>query len=409
MVSNPSPFGARRRDSGAHVGRCIPSLSSSKPLTRVARDAAPAIRRAASTTVARRAASDTIVSLRPGFRTETRMLTKRSKSAVTVAIPTYNRPAFLQETLSSLLAQELQEFQVLVVDDASKCDVGTLVASFRDPRIRVLRQPTNVGMQCNWRTALCTPSTPYVALLEDDNLWLPHHLHEALATLDEYPDATMYGCTSEMFGEEREDQLFKPSWSTGTGVEVWRWQETGYSRWLQGCPVMASSVVLRREALGGLSWGGRTWPWCHDWLWWGQLALRGAVLFNNRVGIRYRWHGSNATHGFQDSRSRAQWLYTIRELAKRAWRAGGLRHLVAETAGFSASALSVLVVALMAPETPRPLRRQALQLFRRRQDIVREPGCAMNFRIAAVIGSWWLCHADLRTRLWGRWWPVATW
>ncbi|SRR5579884_1173365 len=327
-------------------------------------------------------------------------------SAVTVVIPTYNRPSLLQEALGSVIVQDLEEFETLIVDDASPCDVNAVVDAFADPRLRVLRQPTNVGMQRNWRTALCTPTTPYVALLEDDNLWLPHHLEEAVAALDKHPEATMYSCTSEMFGGQR-DGLFQPTWCTRAGLEIWRWQEIGYAGWLQGSPVMASSVVVRRETLDRLFWGGTTWPWCHDWLWWGQLALAGPVIFNNRVGIRYRWHEGNATHGFQSSRFRAQWLYTAGALATRAWRMGALRNLAAETRSFSTSSLSVLMVALAAPEIPRPLRRQAYRLFDLRRDIVNQPGCGVHVRIAAAIGSWWLTYANIVTRVRGHWWPVV--
>ncbi len=328
------------------------------------------------------------------------------KIAVTVAIPTYNRPALLREALASVVAQDMQEFEVLVVDDASPSDTQGVLASFRDPRLRLLRQSSNVGMQRNWRTALTTPSTRYVALLEDDNLWLPHHLRAAVSALEAHPEATMYACASERFGGGRED-YFRPEWAKSSGSELWRWRETGYARWLAGCPILASAVVVRRQSLDRLFWGGSNWPWCHDWLWWGQLALQGAVFYDSRIGIRYRWHESNATYGFENMRGRAEWLYTIRELATRAWKAGALRDLAGETLSFSPAALSIMVVALTAPETPPPLRRQAYRLFRMRRDIAKRPGCAMNFRIACVLGGWWLSHADLRARLWARWWPKA--
>src|SRR5689334_19803991 len=76
--------------------------------------------------------------------------------AVTVAIPTFDRPALLREALESVLRQDLKEFEVLVVDDASPCDVAAVVESFGDPRLRLIRQPRNVGMLRNWRTALCS-------------------------------------------------------------------------------------------------------------------------------------------------------------------------------------------------------------------------------------------------------------
>jgi glycosyltransferase involved in cell wall biosynthesis len=326
---------------------------------------------------------------------------------VTVAIPTYNRPTFLREALDSVLMQSLQDFNILVVDDKSPYDVESLVEDYHDPRIRLLRQPSNVGVRRNWRTALCTPATRYVAFLEDDNLWLPHHLQQAIDALEQHPDATFYSCSVEWFGENT--GIFKPCWSTGDALDVCQWQHMGYAVWLRGCPIQASSVVLRRDALEGLFWGGRSWPWCPEYLWCGQLALQGAFLFNGRVGVRYRWHDANDTYGHRNSKGKAHWLYVIRELAKRAYAAGGLRDLATETREFPAAALSVLIIALSAPDSPPDLVRQARRIFEARRDLATQPGCALNFRLATRLGGWWLRWADPQTRLLARWWPVAAW
>ncbi len=328
-------------------------------------------------------------------------------SLVTVAIPTYNRPAFLREALESVLAQSMQSFDVLVVDDQSPYDVESLVQSYKDPRMRLLRQPKNVGVRRNWRTALCTPRTRYVAFLEDDNLWLPHHLCDAVEALEEQQDATFYSCTVEWFGDNT--GIFKPGWSPDDALQVCRWQDMGYAIWLQGCPIQDSSVVLRRDALHGLFWGGKSWPWCPEYLWCGQLALDGSFLFDGRLGVRYRWHDGNDTYGYRNSRGKAHWLFVIRELAKRAYAAGALRDLAAETRAFPASALSVLVIALSALDSPPGLARQARRIFETRRDLVTQPGCAINYRLATIVGGWWLRWADLQTRLLARWWPIADW
>jgi glycosyltransferase involved in cell wall biosynthesis len=326
---------------------------------------------------------------------------------ITVAIPTFNRPALLREALESVLRQDLKDFEVLVADDASSYDVASLIARFGDPRLRLIRQPRNVGMLRNWRTALCSATTRYVATMDDDDLWLPHHLSEAVAALDAHPEALFYSCAAERFGTKR--GVFKPQWCTSPGLEVCRWEDTGYGVWLPGCPVQSSSVVLRRAALNNLFWGGKSWPWCHDWLWWGQLALRGPFLFHGRIGVKYRWHATNYTQRPINTQAKAHWLFTVRELARRAWAAGGLRDLARETRDFPASALSTVVIALSAPESPRGLMRQARAIFESRRDIAADAGCAVQYRIAASVGGWWLGYADLSTRLLARWWPVPDW
>ena len=328
-------------------------------------------------------------------------------SLVTVAIPTYNRPALLREALASVVAQDLGEFEVLIVDNASPYDVEGLVAAFRDPRLRLHRQPQNVGLAANWRAALSLPDTRYVAVLEDDNLWAPWHLRAAVEALERHPAATFYGCSATFFGAR--EGRYHPEWATGPDLYVRDWRETGYGSWLAGTPVLASAVVFRRDALAGLFWGGRTWPWCRDWLWWGQLALKGPFLFNPAGGLRYRWHDHNDTYQFRNQRGRAHWHYTVRELARRAYAAGGLRDLAVEIRALPAAAVSTIVIALSSPDTPPALAHQAQRVFATRPELAALPGCARDYRIAARVGGWWLRWADVRMRLMGRWWPTGRW
>ncbi|MBX5489774.1 MAG: glycosyltransferase family 2 protein [Chloroflexi bacterium] len=326
---------------------------------------------------------------------------------VTVAIPTFNREALLRETLSTVVAQDLRDFEVLIVDNASPYDVEALVAAFRDPRLRLVRQPRNVGLAANWRTALSAPRTRYVAVLEDDNLWAPWHLSAAIEALERHPTASFYGCSAAFFGSR--EGRYHPDWATRSELYVRDWHETGYGIWLAGPPVLASAVVFRRQALTGLFWGGRTWPWCRDWLWWGQFALQGPFLFNPASGLHYRWHGDNDTYRFVNQRGRAHWHFTVRELARRAYAQGALRNLAAEIDGLPAATVSTIVLALSTPDTPPALARQARRLFERRRDLAAQPGCARDYRIAARIGGWWLPWADVRMRVMGRWWPTGRW
>jgi len=68
---------------------------------------------------------------------------------ISVCIPTYNRAGYLREALDSILRQTLQDFEIVVCDDASTDDTRQLVASIGDDRLRYFRQPRNVGIAEN--------------------------------------------------------------------------------------------------------------------------------------------------------------------------------------------------------------------------------------------------------------------
>ncbi|MGV0106874.1 glycosyltransferase family 2 protein [Nostoc sp. DSM 114160] len=111
------------------------------------------------------------------------------KTKVSIVIPTYNRSELLKTSLQSALAQDYPDFQVLVLDNASSDDTEAVVCSFADSRITYIRNETNIGMFRNWQRAIEVNSSPYVAILSDDDILLPNFIHESVLALDNHPDA----------------------------------------------------------------------------------------------------------------------------------------------------------------------------------------------------------------------------
>ena len=73
------------------------------------------------------------------------MTTSHPKPAVSVVIPTYNRANTLQRCINSVLQQTFSDFELIVIDDASKDNTAEVLASFDDTRIRYIKLEQNVG------------------------------------------------------------------------------------------------------------------------------------------------------------------------------------------------------------------------------------------------------------------------
>src|SRR6516165_10728918 len=116
---------------------------------------------------------------------------------ITVAIPTYNRCAYLQEAIGSVLGQTFGDFKLLISDNGSTDDTQSVVreCARTDKRIVYHRFPDNGGLERNWRHVVMSPDTEFVATLPDDDLWLPHHLASAVDALQNVPNAVLFGCT----------------------------------------------------------------------------------------------------------------------------------------------------------------------------------------------------------------------
>jgi glycosyltransferase involved in cell wall biosynthesis len=97
---------------------------------------------------------------------------------VSAVIPTYNRAQFLERAIRSVLDQTFQDFEIVVVNDASPDEGATdaVVKDFRDPRIKYFRHETNKGIGATRNTGVLNSSGEYIAFLDDDDAWLPQKL-----------------------------------------------------------------------------------------------------------------------------------------------------------------------------------------------------------------------------------------
>ncbi len=100
---------------------------------------------------------------------------------VSVIIPAYNRETYLAETLDSLQAQTLQDFEVIVVDDGSTDGTADLIRR-RPERIHYIYQE-NAGPAAARNRGLSQARGRFVAFLDSDDLWRPRFLEATTARL----------------------------------------------------------------------------------------------------------------------------------------------------------------------------------------------------------------------------------
>ena len=100
-----------------------------------------------------------------------------------VIVPVYNRAAVLGAAIRSVLAQSCQDFEIIVVDDGSSDDPRAIVDAIGDPRIRFLRQE-NQGGGAARNTGIDAAQGRFIAPLDSDDVFLPHHLKDMKALVE---------------------------------------------------------------------------------------------------------------------------------------------------------------------------------------------------------------------------------
>ena len=179
--------------------------------------------------------------------------------AVSAIVIFLNEERFLYEAVQSVLMQTADDWELLLVDDGSTDASSTIASSFaaRYPdRIRYLEHPqhANLGMSASRNLGIEHARGRFVALLDADDVWLPHKLAEQKELLDARPEAGMlYGRSRYWFswsGRPKDTKRdFMPVTGVPSGTLV---QPPSLLRaFLSGkaavpCP---SSVLIRRELL----------------------------------------------------------------------------------------------------------------------------------------------------------------
>lgn len=164
---------------------------------------------------------------------------------VSVVMGVYNAERFLRAAVESVLGQTLRDVELIAVDDGSTDASPQILASFDDPRVRVLRQPANRGhpaaLNRGWRAA----RAPLIARLDADDVAEPQRLERQVAAMRDRPELDVLGTWTTEIDEDGRTIgrfTFPPS------EPLIRWAMTVTN------VVYHPSVIMRRttlEALGG--------------------------------------------------------------------------------------------------------------------------------------------------------------
>lgn len=128
-------------------------------------------------------------------------------AAVSVALASYNGEKYIREQLDSILNQTIHDFELIVCDDCSTDSTWNILEEYaeKDSRIRVFNNDGNLGFKKNFEKAIRLCSGEYIALSDQDDVWMPNHLEKLLELIGDADIA----CGNAMLTNDKGD---------GTGV-----------------------------------------------------------------------------------------------------------------------------------------------------------------------------------------------
>jgi len=205
---------------------------------------------------------------------------------VTVVITTYNRPHILKNALRSVLSQNVEDMECIVVNDGGCDEARQSVEGFKDPRLAYYRID-HAGQAAALNFGILKSRGKALVFLDDDDILGPDYLNRCMEVMVQRRAAFVYGTAGVMRGRYRPDGTFIPLAQT---------QRYGYpysDRAARDNCVFNNLGMFRRSLLGEAGLFDETLPWGWDWEFHLRCSERSRPQFDRRIRNEARKGGDN--------------------------------------------------------------------------------------------------------------------
>lgn len=218
---------------------------------------------------------------------------------VSIIIPNYNHAAFLRERIDTVLRQTYQDFEVIILDDASTDGSRQILETFaHHPRVVLRFNDENSGSTFKqWNKGVELAHGKYVWIAESDDSADYRFLERLVPVLEEHSRITLVKCRSRKVDEEGhcisgavEDPATRD------------WREDFVIDGREDCRLQlehgnsisnASAVLFRRQVYLEVGSADESFRMCGDWLLWAKMMMRGDFAYRAEPLNYYRFHGGS--------------------------------------------------------------------------------------------------------------------
>ncbi len=217
---------------------------------------------------------------------------------VTVLMTVHNGEPFLAEAVKSILGQSFSNFEFVIVNDASTDNSADLIAGWGDPRIRLVRNLSNLGQVRSLNIGLRLARGRYVARLDQDDIARPRRLEHQADYLEAHPDAALVGTWCRFIDHAGHPVgYFRPPSEHDAILEAMARMN----------PFVHSAVMFRRNPVIAAGGYPENYPYSMDFALWLTLGETFRLANLREELLDYRVHPSSV------SRRRSQYAAHRRE------------------------------------------------------------------------------------------------
>ena len=182
---------------------------------------------------------------------------------VSVIIPTYNRDWVVKEAIDSVLEQDFNDYELIVVDDGSDDNTPAILKAY-GKKIIVLHQP-NKGVSAARNHGLAAASGRLIAFLDSDDLWLPRKLSAQVKFFKDHPDAVV---------NQTQEHWIRDGVRVNPKKKHHKFSGMIFEKSLALCLVSPSAVMIQKSLFGTVGVFDEHLPACEDYDLWLRISCR---------------------------------------------------------------------------------------------------------------------------------------
>jgi GT2 family glycosyltransferase len=225
---------------------------------------------------------------------------------ISVVMSVHNSERFLEQAIDSILAQTMNDFDFIIVNDGSTDRSSDILrrAAARDMRLRIVNQP-QAGVAAALNSGLALAAGEFIARMDSDDISLPMRLEKQLAYMRAHTDHVAISCRT--LSIDPEGWPIRISHRPLTHDDIDRFHMNGFGGGLSG-----PAAFMRREAVIALGGYRTEYVVAEDYDLWLRLAETGRLANLPDILLYYREHATGLTQTNQDLR-RTLTLQALRE------------------------------------------------------------------------------------------------
>ena len=223
------------------------------------------------------------------------------KPLVSVIIPTFNRGWIVKEAIDSVLEQDFDDYELIVVDDGSDDNTPAILKAC-GKKITVLHQP-NKGVSAARNHGITAASGRLIAFLDSDDLWLPRKLSAQVKFFKDHPDAVV---------NQTQEHWIRDGVRVNPKKKHHKFSGMIFERSLALCLVSPSAVMIKKSLFFFFFVFDENLPACEDYDLWLRISCRYPVhLIETALIIKRGGHADQLSKATGLDKYRIQSLVKI--------------------------------------------------------------------------------------------------